>query len=55
MGQIFVEGLGSVEIQGDAPNENETKQIGLALDQIKENRFQPESEKVADSFLSKII
>ena len=52
MGQIFVEGLGSVEIQGDAPNENETKQIGLALDQIKENRFQPESEKVADSFLT---
>ena len=52
MGQIFVEGLGSVEIQGDTPNENETKQIGLALDQIKENRFQPESEKVADSFLT---
>jgi hypothetical protein len=52
MGQIFVEGLGTVEIQGDAPNENETKQIGLALDQIKENKFQPDSEKVADSFLS---
>jgi hypothetical protein len=52
MGQIFVEGLGSVEIQGDTPNENETKQIGLALDQIKENKFQPDSEKVADSFLT---
>lgn len=52
MGQIFVEGLGTVEIQGDTPNENETKQIGLALDQIKENKFQPDSEKVADSFLS---
>lgn len=52
MGQIFVEGLGTVEIQGDTPNENESKQIGLALDQIKENRFQPDSEKVADSFLS---
>jgi hypothetical protein len=52
MGQIFVEGLGTVEIQGDTPNENETKQIGLALDQIKENRFQPESEKVADTFLN---
>ena len=52
MGQIFVEGLGTVEIQGDTPSENETKQIGLALDQIKENKFQPDSEKVADSFLS---
>ena len=52
MGQIFVEGLGTVEIQGNTPNENETKQIGLALDQIKENRFQPEAEKVADTFLS---
>ena len=52
MGQIFVEGLGTVEIQGETPNENETKQIGLALDQIKENKFQPDSEKVADSFLS---
>ena len=52
MGQIFVEGLGTVEIQGDTPNENESKQIGLALDQIKENKFQPESEKVADSFLN---
>ena len=52
MGQIFVEGLGTVEIQGDTPSENETKQIGLALDQIKENKFQPESEKIADSFLN---
>ena len=52
MGQIFVEGLGTVEIQGDTPSENETKQIGLALDQIKENRFQPEAEKVADTFLN---
>ena len=52
MGQIFVEGLGSVEIQGDTPSENETKQIGLALDQIKENKFQPESEKIVDSFLN---
>ena len=52
MGQIFVEGLGTVEIQGNTPNENETKQIGLALDQIKENRFQPEAEKVADTFLN---
>ena len=52
MGQIFVEGLGTVEIQGDTPNENETKQIGLALDQIKENKFQPESEKIADTFLN---
>lgn len=52
MGQIFVENLGTVEIEGDTPNENESKKIGLALDQIKENKFQPDSEKVADSFLS---
>jgi len=52
MGKIFVEGLGTVEIQGDAPNELETKGIEEALSQVKENKFQPEAEKVADSFLN---
>jgi len=52
MGKIFVEGLGTVEIQGDAPNELETKGIEEALSQVKENKFQPESEKIADSFLN---
>jgi len=52
MGKIFVEGLGTVEIQGDAPNELETKGIEEALSQVKENKFQPEAEKVADAFLN---
>ena len=52
MGQIFVEGLGTVEIQGDSPNEIESKAIAKAVEQNKDNQLLPQAEKVADTFFT---
>ena len=52
MGQIFVEGLGTVEIEGDAPNEKETQAIKRAAEKFKDESLLPQSEKVADTFLT---
>lgn len=52
MGQIFVEGLGTVEIQGDTPNEIESKAIAKAVEQNRDNQLLPQAEKVADTFFT---
>jgi polyhydroxyalkanoate synthesis regulator phasin len=52
MGQIFVEGLGTVEIEGDVPNEKETQAIKRAAEKFKDESLLPQSEKVADTFLT---
>jgi len=52
MGQIFVEGLGTVEIEGDVPNEKETQAIKRASEKFKDESLLPQSEKVADTFLT---
>jgi hypothetical protein len=52
MGQIFVEGLGTVEIEGDVPNEKETQAIKRASEKFKDESLLPQSEKVADTFFT---
>lgn len=52
MGQIFVEGLGTVEIQGNTPTELESKAIAKAIEQNKDNQLLPQAEKVADTFFT---
>lgn len=52
MGQIFVEGLGTVEIQGNTPTELESKAIAKAVEQNKDNQLLPQAEKVADTFFT---
>ena len=52
MGQIFVEGLGTVEIEGDVPNEKETQAIKRAAEKFKDESLLPQSEKIADTFLT---
>lgn len=52
MGQIFVEGLGTVEIEGDVPNEKETQAIKRASEKFKDESLLPQAEKVADTFFT---
>jgi len=52
MGQIFVEGLGTVEIEGDVPNEKETQAIKRAAEKFKDESLLPQAEKVADTFFT---
>jgi hypothetical protein len=52
MGQIFVEGLGTVEIEGDTPNEKETQAIKRASEKFKDDSLLPQSEKITDTFLT---
>ena len=52
MGEIFVEGLGTVQIEGSEPTEAESKAISQGYEQYKEQLSLPDAEKTADSFLS---
>ena len=49
MGEIFVEGLGNVQIQGDEPTEAESKAISQGFEQYKDQLATPNAEKTADS------
>ncbi|KKK71123.1 hypothetical protein LCGC14_2917100, partial [marine sediment metagenome] len=44
MGQIFIEGLGNIRIEGDAPNESETQVILNAISKIKSPPFRQKFE-----------
>jgi len=52
MGEIFVEGLGTVQIEGSEPTEAESKAISQGYEQYKEQLSLPDAEKTADAFLS---
>jgi len=52
MGEIFVEGLGTVQIEGSEPTEAESKAISQGYEQYKEQLSLPDAEKTADTFLS---
>jgi hypothetical protein len=52
MGEIFVEGLGTVQIEGSEPTEAESKAIASGFEQYKDQLATPDAEKTADTFLT---
>ena len=52
MGEIFVEGLGTVQIEGNEPTEAESKAIASGFEQYKDQLATPDAEKTADTFLT---
>ena len=45
MGEIFVEGLGTVQIEGNEPTEAETKAIASGFEQYKDQLATPDAGK----------